>query len=79
MKKKYKTSFDKFDKCITYIHILLILYMSIFRTDPEAGVYMKQDHPPRIEATSTCELDKLQSGICDRVKRLLFELKRIFG
>ena len=53
--------------------------MSIFRTDPEAGVYMKQDHPPRIEATSTCELDKLQSGICDRVKRLLFELKRIFG
>jgi hypothetical protein len=76
-KKIYKTSFDKINIYVLYLNSNQS-YMSIFKTNSESGVYLGQDRPPENEQ-NICELDKLQFAICDRVKRLLFELKRVFG
>jgi hypothetical protein len=52
--------------------------MSLLQTDPEAGIYLGQDRPTN-SIESYCELDNIKERIIDRVKRILFELKKIFG
>jgi hypothetical protein len=52
--------------------------MSFLKTDTEAGIYLKQDKPPSNE-TFPCAADAIKEIVRDRLKRILFEIKRIFG
>lgn len=53
--------------------------MTILKTDSEIWVYLWEDKPKEIWMYNDCELDNIIKVIKERINRLVFAVKQIFG
>jgi hypothetical protein len=51
----------------------------MLKSMPDAGVYLQPGRAPDENIPTPCLVDVLPEKITEQIKRILFELKRIFG